>query len=174
MSSAANKIDANDKTLRDILHSKKYSIDFFQREYKWEKKHIEQLLIDIEEAFSGSYKLGDTIKDVSNYDSYYMGPLIFCEKSGVSSIIDGQQRLTSLTLLLIYINNLQIDRNDKEPIDDLIFSRKHGRNSFNIDVPERFDILDAFYKNQDFALTENSNITIHNIFDRFQDIKDLP
>ena len=173
MSSAANKIDANDKTLRDILHSKKYSIDFFQREYKWEKKHIEQLLIDIEEAFSGSYKLGDTIKDVSNYDSYYMGPLIFCEKSGVSSIIDGQQRLTSLTLLLIYINNLQIDRNDKEPIDDLIFSRKHGRNSFNIDVPERFDILDAFYKNQDFTLTENSNITIHNIFDRFQDIKEI-
>lgn len=72
MPSAANKIDANDKTLRDILHSKKYTIDFFQREYKWEKKHIEQLLIDVEEAFSGSYKLGDTIADVSNYDSYYM------------------------------------------------------------------------------------------------------
>ncbi|AXT62293.1 DUF262 domain-containing protein [Aquimarina sp. AD10] len=173
MSSAANKIDANDKTLRDILHSKKYSIDFFQREYKWEKKHIEQLLIDIEEAFSGSYKLGDTIADVSNYDSYYMGPLIFCEKSGVSSIIDGQQRLTSLTLLLIHINNLQKDRDDKEPIDDLIFSRKHGRNSFNIDVPERFNILDAFYKNIDFEINENDNITIHNIYERFQDIKEV-
>jgi uncharacterized protein with ParB-like and HNH nuclease domain len=173
MPSAANKIDANDKTLRDILHSKKYSIDFFQREYKWEKKHIEQLLIDIEEAFNGSYKLGDTIREVSNYDSYYMGPLIFCEKAGVSSIIDGQQRLTSLTLLLIYINNLQIDRIDKEPIDELIFSRKHGRNSFNIDVPERFEILEAFYKNQDFELNENSNITIQNIFDRFQDIKEI-
>jgi uncharacterized protein with ParB-like and HNH nuclease domain len=173
MSSAANKIDANDKTLRDILHSKKYSIDFFQREYKWEKKHIEQLLIDIEEAFSGSYKLGDTIADVSNYDSYYMGPLIFCEKSGVSSIIDGQQRLTSLTLLLIHINNLQKDREDKEPIDDLIFSRKHGRNSFNIDVPERFNILHAFYNNLDFELNENDNITIHNIFERFQDIKEI-
>lgn len=173
MSSAANKIDANDKTLRDILHSKKYSIDFFQREYKWEKKHIEQLLIDVEEAFNGSYKLGDTISDVSNYDSYYMGPLIFCEKSGVSSIIDGQQRLTSLTLLLIHINNLQEDRNDREPIDDLIFSRKHGRNSFNIDVPERFDILNAFYKNENFEINENDNVTIHNIYDRFQDIKEI-
>lgn len=173
MPSAANKIDANDKTLRDILHSKKYTIDFFQREYKWEKKHIEQLLVDVEEAFSGSYKLGDTISDVSNYDSYYMGPLIFCEKSGVSSIIDGQQRLTSLTLLLIHINNLQRNRTDKEPINDLIFSRKHGRNSFNIDVPERLEILGAFYKNEDFELTESSNITIHNIYDRFQDIKEI-
>ena len=114
MPSAANKIDASDKTLRDILHSRKYSIDFFQREYKWERKHIEQLLIDVEEAFSSCYKLGDTIESVSEYDSYYMGPLIFCEKSGVSSIIDGQQRLTSITLLLIFLNNLQKEREDAE------------------------------------------------------------
>ncbi|GFD97167.1 hypothetical protein KUL156_61430 [Alteromonas sp. KUL156] len=173
MPSAANKIDANDKTLRDILHSKKYSIDFFQREYKWEKKHIEQLLIDVEEAFNGSYNLGDTISNVSNYDSYYMGPLIFCEKSGISSIIDGQQRLTSLTLLLIYLNNLQKEREDKEPLDEMIFSRKHGRNSFNIDVAERFNILNAFYKNEEYEINENDSITIHNIYDRFQDIKEI-
>lgn len=173
MSSAANKIDANDKSLRDILHSKKYSIDFFQREYKWEKRHIEQLLVDIEESFNESYKLGDKIEDVSNYDSYYMGPLIFCEKSGVSSIIDGQQRLTSITLLLIHINNLQKTREDAEPIDDLIFSRKHGRNSFNIEVPERFNILNAFYQDEEFDLKGISNITIQNIYDRFQDIKEI-
>lgn len=173
MSSAANKIDANDKSLRDILHSKKYSIDFFQREYKWEKRHIEQLLVDIEEAFNESYKLGDKIEDISNYDSYYMGPLIFCEKAGVSSIIDGQQRLTSITLLLIHINNLQRNREDAEPIDDLIFSRKHGRNSFNIEVPERFEILNAFYNDNDFSVNGISNITIQNIFDRYQDIKEL-
>lgn len=172
MPSAANKIDANDQTLRDILHSKKYSIDFFQREYKWERKHIEQLLIDIEEAFNDSYKFGDKVTDVSNYDSYYMGPLIFSEKSGTSSIIDGQQRLTSLTLLLIFINNLQKDRNDKEPVDDLIFSRKHGRNSFNMEVPERFEILNSFYKGEDFDINKIQNITIQNIYDRYQDIKE--
>lgn len=173
MPSAANKIDANDKNLRDILHSKKYTIDFFQREYKWEKRHIEQLLVDIEEAFHENYKLGDKINDVSNYDSYYMGPLIFCEKEGVSSIIDGQQRLTSLTLLLIHLNNLQKDREDAEPIDDLIFSRKHGRNSFNIEVPERFDILNSFYKDEEFDINGIKNISLQNIYDRFLDIKEL-
>ncbi|APS39788.1 DUF262 domain-containing protein [Salegentibacter sp. T436] len=171
MPSAANKIDANDKTLRDILHSKKYTIDFFQREYKWESKHIEQLLMDIEEAFNDNYRLGDKISDVSNYNSYYMGPLIFSEKGGTSSIIDGQQRLTSLTLLLIHINNLQKDRNDKEPVDELIFSRKHGRNSFNIEVPERFDVLNSFYKDEAFNINDIQNITIQNIYDRYQDIK---
>lgn len=173
MPSAANKIDASDKTLRDILHSRKYSIDFFQREYKWERKHIEQLLIDVEEAFNSCYKLGDTIENVSEYDSYYMGPLIFCEKSGVSSIIDGQQRLTSITLLLIYLNNIQKNRDDAEPVEDLIYSRKHGRNTFNIEVPERFDILNAFYNDEEFDITDNKNLTIQNIYDRYQDINEI-
>lgn len=173
MADAANKIDANDKTLREILGSQKYSIDFFQREYKWQRKHIEQLLIDVEEAFLESFKLGDTIESVSSYDSYYMGPLIFFEKSGVLSIIDGQQRLTSLTLLLIYINNLQKNRDDKEPVEDLIFSRKHGRNTFNIEVPERQDILKAFFKDEQFDIQNETNLTILNIYERYQDINEI-
>lgn len=31
------KIDADDKTLKDILHEQKYTIDYFQREFRWEK-----------------------------------------------------------------------------------------------------------------------------------------
>lgn len=41
-----------------------------------------------------------------NYGFYYMGCII-CTGGSVKKIIDGQQRLTSLTLLIIYLNNLQ-------------------------------------------------------------------
>ena len=44
MSTIASKIEAKDKTTREVLDQKKYTIDFFQREYKWERKHIEQLI----------------------------------------------------------------------------------------------------------------------------------
>lgn len=173
--SAANKIDADDRSLRDILQSKKYSIDFFQREYKWQRKHIEQLLIDIEEAFIESYKFGDKIQDVSGYNSYFMGPVIFYDKSGICSIIDGQQRLTSLTLILIYIHNLQRDNEYAEPIADLIFSRKHGRTTFNLEVPERYDILDKLFngKEDEIDISNEKNLSIINTYERYQDIKEL-
>jgi uncharacterized protein with ParB-like and HNH nuclease domain len=42
-----------------------------------------------------------------NYNNYYLGPFVVSSKDGKRSIIDGQQRLTSLTLFLIYLHNLQ-------------------------------------------------------------------
>ena len=171
--SVANKIEANDKSLRDLLQARKYSIDFFQREYKWQRKHIEQLLIDLEESFLDSYSLGDTVIDVVNYNSYYIGPVIFFEKGGSMSIIDGQQRLTSITLILFHINQLQKDRIDQEPIKELIYSRKHGKDSFNLNVPERLEIFESFYKGEEFDISETINLSILNLYDRYADIKEL-
>lgn len=38
------KIDADDKTLKDILHEQKYTIDYFQREFRWESSGNEFIL----------------------------------------------------------------------------------------------------------------------------------
>ena len=48
-------------------------------------------------------------------------------KEGKKSIIDGQQRLTSLTLFLIFLNNLQKELGGKETIEPMIFSEKYGK-----------------------------------------------
>ena len=40
-------IIAKDYRLSDILSNKKYTVDYFQREYKWETIHIEQLVFAI-------------------------------------------------------------------------------------------------------------------------------
>src|SRR6202040_689474 len=54
-------------------------------------------------------------------------------------IIDGQQRLTTLTLILIFLHHHLHDAEQKGQIADPVFSQKYGKRSFNLDVAERAD-----------------------------------
>ena len=54
MGSLANNIQAVARSLMDILYEKKYHVrDYFQREYKWQTKHVEQLLVDFRNIIHG-------------------------------------------------------------------------------------------------------------------------
>ena len=119
------------------LNEKKYAVDYFQREYSWEQKHIEELITDLTSTFSSEYVEGHPRSAVEHYGNYYLGPFVVSSKDGIRSIIDGQQRLTSLTLFLIFLNNLQKELCGNESIEPLIFSEKYGQKSFNIQVEER-------------------------------------
>ncbi|MCF6404602.1 DUF262 domain-containing protein [Chitinophaga filiformis] len=173
MSSIANNIQADKRKLTELLHGKKYTVDYFQREYKWGKKHIEQLLVDLEAAFMADYTQDDTLDKVVRYNCYYLGPIVICETGKARSIVDGQQRLTSIMLLLIYLNNRQVNFAEKEDIEPLIFSRKGGRSSYNIDVPSRNSILDALFKNQEFDIETSTDFSVRNMYDRYLDIATL-
>ena len=72
-----------------IFKSVKYLIPLYQRDYAWEEKQIVQLIEDID--------------DVNLNDSYYIGSLIVANHDGVYEVVDGQQRLTTLFLLLNYL-----------------------------------------------------------------------
>lgn len=171
--SISNNIQANSRRLFELLQNK-YIVDYFQREYKWEFKHIEQLLIDLEASFLSDYLIEDEIQDVvGKYNSYYLGPVVICEKGNIRSIVDGQQRLTSITLLLIYLNNLQKDSPDPEDITQLIFSKKGGRKSYNIEVPDRSEVLDALFKGELFDLSNEGDESIINMVERYSDITNV-
>ena len=131
------KIDGKEKSLSDLLSYKKYTIHYYQREYRWGKKQIEELVEDLTGEFLDYYETGHTLDMVNTYGHYFLGSIVVSSSDSQNAIIDGQQRLTSLTLLLIYLNNLQKHREDKVPIDHLIFSQVHGKKSFNIDVETR-------------------------------------
>jgi uncharacterized protein with ParB-like and HNH nuclease domain len=123
-----NKIDGKAKTIRELLSGKKYSIDFYQREYKWEEKHIQELLADLSSKFLDSYDPAHERAEVEQYGNYFLGSIITSYKDGKAFIIDGQQRLTTLTILLIFLNNLQRTQQEQVKIDDLIFSEKYSKN----------------------------------------------
>src|SRR5690606_1253933 len=108
-----NKIEATDTCINKLLKDQKFTIDYFQREYRWQEKHIKLLVEDLTTTFLKSYKEDDKRSEVANYQSYYLGPVVFSvnPENGKKSIIDGQQRITSITLMLIYLNHLQKDGN---------------------------------------------------------------
>lgn len=173
MSQVSTKIEAKDYSISDVLSNKKYTIDYFQREYKWQQFHIEQLIADLETSFFLNYDPSHERQEVSNYNSYYLGPIVLSNKDGKRSVIDGQQRLTSLTIFLIYLNNLQKDLPKKINLDALIYSETYGEKSFNLDVPERKNCLDALYLTGEYDVKESDDETVKNIAERYDDIQEL-
>jgi uncharacterized protein with ParB-like and HNH nuclease domain len=163
-----NKIEAKNRSIIEVLDNKKYTVDYYQREYSWKKEHIEQLISDLCNAFLINYSDEHERRDVASYNSYYLGPFVLSERGGKRSIIDGQQRLTSMTLLLIYLNHLQ----DNIRLDDMIFSDEFGDKSFNIDVPERIECLEGLYTKGEYSLEGQQNASVINMVKRYHNIEE--
>src|SRR5580704_8311861 len=152
MSKDDHKIDADDRTVFDVLNQRKYTVDYFQREYSWEQKHVEQLITDLTSTFLDVYTEGDLRTAVEHYNNYYLGPFVVSSKDGMKSIIDGQQRLTSLTLFLIFLNHLQNELGGKESIEPLVFAEKYGEKTFNIKVDERKACLNKLFLDGEYEV----------------------
>ena len=170
-----NKIDKTD-SLTKILSHRRFTVDVFQREYRWGRKQIEQMLSDFQDTFEEFYDPNnhDTPEEVENYGYYYMGCII-CTGGSPNKIIDGQQRLTSLTLLLIYLNNLQMEQAAQGfrtvKFEDMIYDDHYGKKSFNIDVDDRQLCLEALLSNN--STYQPNNESAQNMMDRYRDIEDL-
>ena len=163
-------VQGETKSVGELLRHNKFTIGYFQREYNWKESHIRELIKDLWDNFSNNYKEGDDREeDVPGYDHYYLGSVVVSKKSGKKIVIDGQQRLTSLTLLLIYIRN-QLNNKEKEPLHDLILSQKHGKKSFNLDVEERNDCMSALFNGKKIEKKGQPG-SVTNILERYGDIK---
>src|ERR1035437_4450068 len=92
------KIDGLAKTVNDILKGNRYSIGYYQRECKWEPKQLQELVNDLIGKFSEAWDPSHEREQVEKYPYYFLGSIIISEKDSVPLIVDGQQRLTSLTL----------------------------------------------------------------------------
>ncbi len=90
---------------------------------------------------------------------------------GKKSIIDGQQRITSITLFLIYLNHLQKDSEQKVSISELVFSEKYGEKSFNMTDEMREPCLKYLFEFGEYALKDDDDETVKNMIERYQDIE---
>ena len=164
-----NKITAHAVNLRTLLNNK-YTVQYYQREYNWGTKQIEELIEDLTNEFFEFYKEGDRQIDVRNYGNYFLGPIILTNDN---AIIDGQQRLSSLTLLLIYLNNLQKQQANlpKVNIDNYIYSEMYGQKTFCINVPEREACLASLFETGDYDITNEQSESVRNLYNRYKDIE---
>ena len=165
------EIRGNAKNIRSLLGGAKFAIDYYQREYRWENKQVAELVDDLAEKFLDSYETDHERGDVEKYGHYFLGSIIVSDKDGRKFIIDGQQRLTSTTLLLIHLHRKIEDSNQQGQLADLIFSQKFGNRSFNLDVPERNACMNALFNGDDFDDTDQPE-SVLNILARFQDIEE--
>ena len=167
-----NKIDAKDASISELLKDQKFTIDYFQREYRWQNKHIKLLVEDLTASFLKSHKEANKRSDVASYQNYYLGPVVFSinPDTGKKSIIDGQQRITSITLILIYLNHLQTDNNQKVNISELIFSEKYGEKSFNMSDEAREDCLKSLFEDGEYDVKDSDDETVKNMVSRYEDI----
>lgn len=159
------------RTVQQLLQSQSFSIDEYQREYKWKKENIEELLDDFQGKFENSYKPGDGTTKVSSYEEYFLGSIIVSKRNGKNYLIDGQQRVTSLTLLLICLYRAAQDKQLPviQTIAPLIFSDNLGEPKFNLDIPDRIPLLEALFKGEDFN-PDGKDESIQTMYARYTEI----
>ena len=89
-------IQFTSKKVGEILGKGNLRIPSYQRPYKWDRKHIRNLFYDLQDAMGKR--------------EYQVGSVILHENDGHLDIVDGQQRLISISLLLHlldYVNNYE-------------------------------------------------------------------
>ena len=83
-------VDGKAKSVRQLLQGVKYSIDYYQREYRWEVKQVRELLNDLTGVFLDNYEVGISRRSVKQFTHYFLGSIIISQKNGESFIVDGQ------------------------------------------------------------------------------------
>ncbi|BAZ53580.1 hypothetical protein NIES4103_62600 [Nostoc sp. NIES-4103] len=105
---------ASETSFRNLLEgSKQFKVPLFQRPYSWDKDNWETLWDDLMSLYSDG---------IEGY--HFLGPIVTLAEPGTPDgispylLIDGQQRLTTLTLLLIALRDL-LKRRDSELAEEL-------------------------------------------------------
>jgi len=145
------------KTIYELL-GEKFIISYYQRGYRWTKPQVEQLLKDIWEFSNKENK--------SKNEFYCLQPIVVKNTKDGWELIDGQQRLTTIYIILKVIEEIHLNK----PI-----SEAFSRELFYLDyqVRENFgEILNGKLcndksvkeKNIDFYYICNTYDTIKNWF----------
>ena len=150
------------RSVRQIF-KEDYSVGAFQRGYSWDHDNVAIMLRDFARAYERRKR-----PEVSG--AYYLGAVVVHNREGYRHIIDGQQRLTTLLLLLIYLVH-EIGERDRRLAQILhaliVHNGPHGP-AFAIDVSERESVFAALY--DDPGLMQNlqlENDTDRTIVDRY-------
>ncbi len=103
-------ISPDKQNIDRVFSNTTYHIDFYQRDYKWTTEPVERLLDDIFYKFNEEYEkqksLDPSKETVSKkYPWYYLNTYVTNTIEGKVYVVDGQQRLTTLTLILIVLYN---------------------------------------------------------------------
>ena len=140
------------KSIRDIIDKKiNFNVPAYQRGYRWDKINVTDLLDDLLEF----------MQDGSSGKFYCLQPLVV-KKIGENryNVIDGQQRLTTIFIILKYLENLLKEENGIDEIYTLSYETRKDSKDFlqniaNKTQDESNKNIDYFYMYQAYKTVEN-------------------
>ncbi|MCY9658484.1 DUF262 domain-containing HNH endonuclease family protein [Paenibacillus chondroitinus] len=139
------KIEAKEILLKDLFSAKfLFQIPGYQRPFSWEKDNFDQLFEDIKDAME--YADLHRIED-----NYFLGSIILQVKeekpdgAGIYDVVDGQQRLTTLTILLAVLRDLVQVSEAKKFLQEKIYQMANVYEN----IPEKVRLL-VREKDRDF------------------------
>ncbi len=112
-------IQFTSKKVGELLKEGKLRIPSYQRPYKWNRKHIRNLFYDL--------------RDAMGKKEYQIGSVILHENDGYD-IVDGQQRLISISLFLHLLDSLENYKGAKQLLSSAVFgelSCYHASENYN-------------------------------------------
>ena len=161
-------ITPQDQTLRNIFNvQRSYFIDIYQREYRWTEENVKTLLNDIEVRFLQHNRQKTNPEEIQRdvlerFEPYFLNTCLTAMTAANTSIVDGQQRLTTLLLILIklylILKNVEEDPAKRaktftsEKVEQFIFET----NDFG--QAKRFKIFNANREDAFRALIEGRQI----------------
>ncbi|PWU71752.1 DUF262 domain-containing protein [Ochrobactrum sp. POC9] len=113
----ARTLEAHDKLIREIFEgSYQFEIPDYQRPYAWTTEQAEELFTDLVEAMRYARTTGAT-------SQYFLGSIVLIknDREPKSFVVDGQQRLTTLTMLFAVMRSVMPDAEDD--ITDFLYKR---------------------------------------------------
>ena len=104
-------ISPDKQNIDRVFSNTAYYIDFYQRDYRWTAEPVLRLLDDVFHKFSEQYErsqqLDPSTETISaKYPWYYLNTYVTNVVDGRVYVVDGQQRLTTLSLILIKLRHL--------------------------------------------------------------------
>jgi len=184
----AKLIDVEERDLNYIFGKHDpYSLDVYQRDYRWsdekDYKIVSQLLWDLELRFENNTKSkkkysGDELKFIlkdvqENFKAYFLNTIMLNEQGSLMYIVDGQQRLTTLLLLLIKLYHIGIGNDTGINIPKFIGERIYeedmaSEKHFKISNEDRNLIIRKIFDKEEIASSEITNITQANLINNFE------
>jgi uncharacterized protein with ParB-like and HNH nuclease domain len=104
-------ISPDKQSIDNVFSNTPYYIDFYQRDYRWTAEPVLRLLDDIFFKFREQYARSSDLDPgketvVAQYPWYYLNTYVTNVVDGRVYVVDGQQRLTTLMLILIKLRHL--------------------------------------------------------------------
>ena len=166
------------QNIEQVFSSTTYYIDFYQRQYKWSKEPVERLLDDIFYKFNQDYKKIDSALTpeiaASRIGFYFLNTYVTNTINGKVFLVDGQQRFTTITLILIQLYHLGkvYGSNLTDWIKDRIYGTSGAKKNFWLQHQHHLNAMQGLLDGRNASeINVKSGITAKNMVDNTRHIK---